>query len=416
MREGWKSAKLGEVSEMIKRGIAPKYTDAGGVCVINQKCVRDHSINYALARRHDVDAKKVPQERLIQLGDVLVNSTGTGTLGRVAQVRSEPSESATVDTHVTIVRPADGLFYHDFFGYMLIKIEDEIISSGEGASGQTELPRQKLESQFLVSFPESIEEQKRIVAILDEAFEGIDTVVANTEKNLANARELFESYLNSGFSHRGVGWNNKKLSDLGNITSSKRIFKSEYTESGVPFFRTKEIKELAHGQAISKPLFISKKRYVEIKSKHGVPEVDDILITAIGTIGEVYVVDNNDEFYFKDGNVLWLKDFKNINSSFLKYALICFVENLKRISRGSAYNALPIEKLKQYEVPVPSCDEQEKLSSTFDELSHEAQRLEFIYQQKLAALAELKQSLLQKAFSGELTAREAETAVEEAIG
>lgn len=230
MREGWKSAKLGEVSEMIKRGVAPKYIDSGGVCVINQKCVRDHCINYALARRHDIDAKKVPQERFIQLGDVLVNSTGTGTLGRVAQVRKEPNEPATVDTHVTIVRPVDGLFYHDFFGYMLIKIEDEIIRSGEGASGQTELPRKKLENLFTVSFPESTEEQKCIVAILDEAFEGIDTVVANTEKNLANVREIFEICRDNIFGARAESWNSVELDELCTIKHGF-AFKSEFFTS-----------------------------------------------------------------------------------------------------------------------------------------------------------------------------------------
>ena len=126
MREGWKNAKLGEVCELIKRGVAPKYIDDGGICVINQKCIRDHLINLKLARRHNLVAKAINPERYIRVADVMVNSTGTGTLGRVAQVRSEPEEPTTVDTHVTIVRPKLDIFYPDFFGYMLIKIEDEI--------------------------------------------------------------------------------------------------------------------------------------------------------------------------------------------------------------------------------------------------------------------------------------------------
>ena len=160
----WRTVCLGEVCEMVKRGIAPKYVDNDGVCVINQKCIRDHSINFSLSRRHSLDKKSVPQERFIQVGDVLVNSTGTGTLGRVAQVRQAPSEPTTVDTHVTIVRPSPRKFYIDFFGYMLIKIEDEIAASGEGASGQTELSRTKLSEEFQVSYPDSIADQKRIVS------------------------------------------------------------------------------------------------------------------------------------------------------------------------------------------------------------------------------------------------------------
>ncbi|TOY93620.1 restriction endonuclease subunit S [Vibrio fluvialis] len=161
----WQTKKLGDVCDIIKRGIAPKYLEDGGVCVINQQCIRDHAINYDLARRHDVSVKKVPQERYIKVGDVLVNSTGTGTLGRVAQVRNMPVEPSTVDTHVTIVRPKEDYFFDEFFGYMLIMIEDQITSSGEGASGQTELSRTKLEKEFFVSYPTSKSEQQKIVTM-----------------------------------------------------------------------------------------------------------------------------------------------------------------------------------------------------------------------------------------------------------
>jgi type I restriction enzyme S subunit len=153
MRQGWATANLGEVCEMINRGISPKYIDDGGVCVINQKCIRNHTINTSLARRHDLAAKLVNPERYIKVGDVLVNSTGTGTLGRVAQVRRETKEPTTVDTHVTIVRPHAGKFFNDFFGYMLVRIEDEIASSGEGASGQTELARLTIAESSGFPFP-----------------------------------------------------------------------------------------------------------------------------------------------------------------------------------------------------------------------------------------------------------------------
>ena len=218
--KGWETRQLGEVCEMINRGIAPKYVDEGGVCVINQKCIRNHVINFELARRHDIAVKSVNPERYIQIGDVLVNSTGTGTLGRVAQVRKEPTEITTVDTHVTIVRPHSGRFFNDFFGYMLVRIEDEISSSGEGASGQTELARSTIAERFKVSFPNSISEQKRIVSIVDEAFEAIDIAIDNTKQNLTNARELFDSYLNAIFTQKGDEWKEKKLDEIGGKVSA----------------------------------------------------------------------------------------------------------------------------------------------------------------------------------------------------
>lgn len=114
MTSGWQTKRLGEVCSFLNRGISPTYLEAGGICVLNQKCIRDHRISYEPSRRHDAEAKKVGSDRLVQAGDVLVNSTGTGTLGRVAQLCEDPSEPTTVDSHVTIVRPRRGEFYLDF--------------------------------------------------------------------------------------------------------------------------------------------------------------------------------------------------------------------------------------------------------------------------------------------------------------
>jgi len=193
VKKGWQTEKLGDVCAFLNRGISPHYLESGGICVLNQKCIREHRVSYEPSRRHDAQAKKVGSDRLVQAGDVLVNSTGTGTLGRVAQLRENPSEPTTVDSHVTIVRPKQGKFYQDFFGYMLVVIEDAIKEAGEGCGGQTELARSILAEKFKVHYPESLPEQQRIVGILDEAFEGIAIAKANAEKNLQNARALFES-------------------------------------------------------------------------------------------------------------------------------------------------------------------------------------------------------------------------------
>ena len=116
---------------MIKRGVSPKYSDSG-LMVVNQKCIRDHEVNFELARFHDESKKAVNPERLIKVGDVLINSTGTGTLGRTAQVRTRPIRPATVDTHVTIARPKQSWFYTPFFGYGLIRCEADFVASSTG--------------------------------------------------------------------------------------------------------------------------------------------------------------------------------------------------------------------------------------------------------------------------------------------
>lgn len=246
-------------------------------------------------------------------------------------------------------------------------------------------------------------EQHQIVSILDKAFAAIDKAKANIEKNIQNAKELFQSKLDEVFSNKGEGWEEKKLEDLGKLTSSKRIYKNEYVKTGIPFYRSKEIKELADGKKISTELYITLERYEEIKNKFGIPNVGDILLTAVGTIGEIYIVKEKDRFYFKDGNIMWLKDFLSLNPSYLKYALTSYIDQIKALTRGSAYNALTIEKLKKYEIPVPSKQVQEKIVRDLSILKDKSRNIINIYQQKIIGLDELKKSILQQAFNGELT-------------
>jgi len=195
------------------------------------------------------------------------------------------------------------------------------------------------------------------------------------------------------------GWNKSSLGELGKITSSKRIFKNEYVKEGVPFYRTKEVKELANGNEIATELFIKKERFDEIVDKFGSPKKGDILLTAIGTIGEIYVVKGSEPFYFKDGNVLWLKDFNSLDEHFLRYALMAFVDELKLLSRGAAYNALPINKLKNYEIFVPPIPEQKRIVATLDQAFADIQQARAKTEQNLKNARELFESSLQQVFS-----------------
>jgi type I restriction enzyme S subunit len=253
-----------------------------------------------------------------------------------------------------------------------------------------------------VSVP-PLPEQRRIVSILDKCFATIDKAKANAEQNLKNAKELFESYL-QGIFESGKDWEVASLDSLGTITSSKRIYKSEYVKDGVPFYRTKEIKEISNNKPISLELFISRERYKEIKKSFGVPKIGDLLLSAVGTIGEIMVIGNGDEFYFKDGNIVWFKDFNSIDTNYLKYALTAFVEKIKNLAIGAAYNALTIEKLNKYKISFPKSEaDQQSIVRQLDTLRAETQKLETIYKKKIANLDELKMSILQEAFTGELT-------------
>ena len=177
-----------------------------------------------------------------------------------------------------------------------------------------------------------------------------------------------------------MSWERVSIGDLCEITSSKRIFFSEYVESGVPFYRSKEIIEKTQGQDISEPLYISQEKYDEIKSRFGVPQAGDMLLTSVGTIGTAYIVKEDDYFYFKDGNLTWFRDFnKTLLSKYLFYWITSSegYSVLNNSTIGSSQKALTISALKGIKIPLPSMAEQERIVQTlsaYDDLIENNQK------------------------------------------
>ncbi len=142
----WGLVTLGSLASLISRGITPKYADTSEQIVLNQKCIRNHLIDLSLARKH---RPKAVNEKWLHFGDLLINSTGEGTLGRAAQVWFAP-QNMTVDSHITIVRPKEeSLIY--YIGLWGLLHEREIESLHTGSTGQTELPRERVKSMLLLS-------------------------------------------------------------------------------------------------------------------------------------------------------------------------------------------------------------------------------------------------------------------------
>ena len=405
MKKGWEIKKLGNVCELLNRGISPKYVETEGICVLNQKCIRNHSINYEESRRHDSSIKSVNPVRIIKLGDVLVNSTGTGTLGRVAQIREIPKELTTVDSHITIVRPKDGMFYNEFFGYMLIQIEEAIKEAGEGCGGQTELARSVLSDKFIVQYPKSLPEQQRIVSILDEAFAAIAVAKNNAEQNLKNAKELFESYLQGVFSNGQLTidngeWEKKTLNqiskDFGRGKSKHRPRNFEGLYGGnYPFIQTGDIRNCNH--------FITK--YTQTYNEVGLAQSKlwpsgTICITIAANIAETGVL--TFDACFPDSVIGLVVNEKLADRDFVEYLLQSFKVKIQSLGKGSAQLNLNMGTFENELFPFPKVDKQKKIVQKLDALSAETKRLEAIYQQKSLDLEELKKSVLQKAFNGEL--------------
>lgn len=186
----WKMVTLNDLTKLISRGIAPKYTENSHEWVINQKCIRNHMVDTSLARKH---VPKAVNEKWLRYGDLLINSTGEGTLGRTAQIWFDP-EHLTVDSHVTIVRPAkENLIY--YIGFWGLQHEREIEALHTGSTGQTELPRERVKAmQLYRPDEETLCHFTEIIAPLTAA------IVVNQKENekLATTRDVLLPKLMSG--------------------------------------------------------------------------------------------------------------------------------------------------------------------------------------------------------------------------
>ena len=166
MKSEWHKVPLRELVGYISKGIAPIYSEKS----------TGTTISYAEARLHNMTQKKVPVERLIRKDDILINSTGTGTAGRVAQIRSVPCRT-TVDGHMIILRANEKVMQR-YLGYAIKAHQSEILQLDEGSTGQTELNRERLLDEIMICYPESIIVQEKIVTI----FECIDQKIVVNKK------------------------------------------------------------------------------------------------------------------------------------------------------------------------------------------------------------------------------------------
>ncbi|WP_346889388.1 restriction endonuclease subunit S [Clostridium sp. UBA1056] len=230
--------KVSEVTELIKRGVTPRYVDNDGILVINQKCIRDNRVDLTFARLTSKE-KKIAEEKFLIEGDILINSTGTGTLGRTVQINNI-NDNITVDTHVTIMRPSKDV-NAKFLGYFIRLSESLITSMGKGATNQIELsandlanidiylPEKKVQDKIvkiLSSYDELIENNLKRIKLLEESVELI------YKEWFVNFR-LPESDKCEFFYGIPKGWKKKKVGEL--ILKFKRkskIRKDVYLESG----------------------------------------------------------------------------------------------------------------------------------------------------------------------------------------
>lgn len=352
MREGWKRVRLNEFVWFQRGFDLPKSKFKGGDIPV-------YGSTSILGYHNEI---KVKAPGII---------TGrSGTLGVMQYTKED------FWPHNTTLWVKDFKGNDEKFAYYLLQCLDFKLFNSGGAVPT--LNRNVLNS-FIIDLP-PLKTQHKIASILS----AYDDLIENNLKRIKLLEEQaqqtyeewfvrfkFPGYENALFDEESglpVGWEKVKLGDVLEISSSKRIFLSDYVSEGIPFYRGKEIILKSKNEALNDRLFISKKKFREIKAKYDVPKEGDILLTAVGTLGYPYLVTKSDgEFYFKDGNLIWLKGNEKISSSYLisSFKNEHFQTILNNIAIGSSQKALTIKSLKAIKHIVPILAIQEK----YDEIA-----------------------------------------------
>jgi len=243
-----------------------------------------------------------------------------------------------------------------------------------------------------------IPEQKRIVKILDKAFVAIDKAKANAEKNLQNSRELFDSYLNKVFANPGKDWEEKKLGDVCNIIGGGTPAKStsKYYTGNIPWATVRDMKF----DVLATTAFCITEKAIKESSSNLIPRNNVIIATRVG-LGKVCIL-SNDTAINQDLKGILPKKKNGLGASYLFYWFKSISKIIEANGVGATVKGVKIPFIESLKIPFPNLFAQKQIVNNLDEISLDTKKLESIYQQKLADLEELKKSILQEAFDGEI--------------
>lgn len=393
MTGSWQITTLGEAYD-VRDGThdSPKYHSAG-YPLITSKNLKWDGLDFSDVKLiSEEDYRKINSRSLVHKGDVLFAMIGT--IGIPTVVTIEPN-FAIKNVALFKLSPSNS---SNFLKYYLDSpmVASKMMSDAKGAT------QKFVGLGYLRGFPINLPplaEQQRIVTILDEAFAGIATATANAEKNLANARALFESYLQSVFENKGEGWEENILKEVCELKSGTTISPSlERNEGDVLYTKVGDMNLPENMVEIN-----TSSRFVnshEIKMNQIIPEGAIIFPKRGGAIAT-----NKKRKIVKptivDLNTMAIIPSKKINKDYLFHWFQLF--DLNSISNGANVPQINNYSFDEVYIAYPtSLIAQEIIVRKLDELSAETKKLEAIYQQKLNTLAELKKSILNQAFSGQL--------------
>jgi type I restriction enzyme, S subunit len=403
MKKGWRRMTLGDICSFENGDRGENYPSksiqtASGVPFINAGHLTESGIDFS-------SMNYIPRERFDLLGNGKIQRDDIlfclrGSLGKCASV-GDLGEGA-IASSLVIVRPSGAILNEFVLAYLHSDICSEMIREFRNGAAQPNLSAASLK-KFGIPLP-PLPEQRRIVGILNEAFEGIATAKANAEKNLHNARELFESHLQAVFTNRGKGWVERRLGDYVQGISTgpfgSLLHKSDYEHSGIPLVNPINIEgdriipddRKAVGKATAQRL-----------ARYTLRE-NDIVIGRRGEIGRCAVIGPDQAGWLCGTGCFIIRPSDETDPYFLTHLFRSqhYREQLEGVSERATMPSICNDDLANLVIALPSVPHQRHILKLLDALRKDTQRLEGIYQQKLATLDELKKSLLHQAFNGRL--------------
>jgi type I restriction enzyme S subunit len=349
MKEGWEIKKLKDVCDKITDGThqTPKYFNEG-VIFLSSRNVTSGKINWEKIKYID-EAQHIQMHKRVapRIGDILLAKNGT--TGVAAMV----DRDIVFDIYVSLahIRVLDEITPEFMLYFINSPIAKKQFNSRLKGVGVPNLHLKEIR-EVEIPFPKPLQEQKQIVALLDQAFTAIDQAKANIEKNIVNAKELFQSKLNAIFSQKGEGWEEKTLGELGKVSMCKRILKNQTTHEGdIPFYKIGTFGKEANA-------FIPKEIYDDFISKYSFPKKGDILLSASGTIGRRVIYDGKPA-YFQDSNIVWIDNNEELvtNEYLYQFYGVCDWNPSKGATISRLYNS----DLRRINISFPSIKEQNKL-------------------------------------------------------
>ena len=403
--EGWATTRIDAICHAVNVGhVGPSsmHRSTKGIPFLMGKNIGPGYLKLDRLEHITSDFHEAERKSHLQAGDVVVIRIGQS--GQAARIPDDLGP-ANCSGLVIIKRPDSNRINTDFLVYFMNSPDGRSRSRSQARGSTRQTLNTKSVAVAKIPLP-SLPEQEKIVAILDEAFAAIAAATANAEKNLVNARELFESELNRVFSQKGDGWVKKRLGEVAEFKNGLNFTKSSSGQTmpvvGVGDFQTNYFAPIGNLQTATIDGMLDDEFTIR---------KDDILtVRSNGSkklVGRCMLVPDVCDGISYSGFIIRIR----LNGAeIVPRFLLHFMKSSSTRNRltqeggGANINNINQAKLSLLSVPIPPFSKQEAIASTLDELSEETLRLGSLFQQKLTALTELKQSILHKAFTGELTA------------